>query len=102
MILIVAGGLNLFSKGKKISQKFQFIMWFSGFRGPVSFALALNSTYIFNRNQSGEIMLTLTLIYLIQNVNLLSLNNNPIFRFLSLAVYYSQSAINYELEKPKK
>ncbi len=42
-------------------------MWFSGFRGAMAFALAVNSSTIFLKNDVGEVILVLTLLVSITN-----------------------------------
>jgi len=42
--------------------------WFSGFRGAMAFALALNSIRIFADDDLGLIMLTITLFFIGINV----------------------------------
>lgn len=42
-------------------------MWFSGFRGAMAFALAVNSSTIFLQHDVGEVILVLTLLISITN-----------------------------------
>ncbi|KRX04262.1 hypothetical protein PPERSA_11386 [Pseudocohnilembus persalinus] len=51
-----------------IKGKHQFMMWFSGFRGAMAYALALKSTTQFVEGDAGQIFLTITLVYAIINV----------------------------------
>ena len=50
---------------KKITPKFQFVMWLAGLRGAMAYALALKSTFDFEK---GPIMLLATLIYAIISI----------------------------------
>jgi NhaP-type Na+/H+ or K+/H+ antiporter len=52
--------LNNF-RAHKISRPFQFLMWFSGLRGAIAFALAIDAHNQFKEN--GDVILTLTLLY---------------------------------------
>ena len=59
--------------GVKISSKFQFFMWYSGLRGAIgnryaAFALAINALKDF-ADGSGEIILSMTVIYAILTVS---------------------------------
>jgi len=55
--------LNNFRTQSKINERFQFVMFYSGFRGAMAFALAVNATQTFPENNVGNVMLTLTLFY---------------------------------------
>ena len=44
------------------------MMWFSGFRGAMAFALAMNGMKDFADRDVGNIMLTFTLLYSMSNV----------------------------------
>merc|ERR1711981_530405 len=58
-ILSCTAFLNMFRR-HKISWRYQFFMWFSGLRGAIAFALAIDSV---RRFEQGDIILTLTLVY---------------------------------------
>ncbi len=49
----------------KITRKFQFVMWIAGLRGAMAYALALKSTFDFEK---GPIMLIVTLIYAFMSI----------------------------------
>ena len=69
MIFIISKIVNCFrTKRTQITRKFQFFMWFSGFRGAMAFALSMNAIKDFQKNQIGNIMLTFTLLYAMTNV----------------------------------
>ena len=57
---IVSYFVNKSRNHKKITRKFQFVMWLAGLRGAMAYALALKSTFDFEK---GPIMLITTLIY---------------------------------------
>ena len=59
-IWIVTFLVNKSRNHKKITPKFQFVMWLAGLRGAMAYALALKSFFDFER---GPIMLIVTLIY---------------------------------------
>lgn len=56
--------LNMF-RVNKISTGYQFFMWFSGLRGAIAFALAIDSVQHFD---GGDIILTLTLVYAVLTI----------------------------------
>jgi NhaP-type Na+/H+ or K+/H+ antiporter len=60
--------LNMF-RIHKISGAFQFLMWFSGLRGAIAFALAIDSLKRFPEN--GDVILTLTLLYAVITILLI-------------------------------
>ena len=74
--------LNLTRKHNRIDFNYQFLMWFSGFRGAMgkfyfisinlinykAFALALNSIKKFQKGNVGDLMLTITIIDILINV----------------------------------
>lgn len=57
---IVSYLVNKSRNHRKITRKFQFVMWLAGLRGAMAYALALKSTFDFDK---GPIMLIVTLIY---------------------------------------
>lgn len=59
-ITIVSYLVNKSRNHKKITRKFQFVMWIAGLRGAMAYALALESSMDFSK---GPIMLVDTLIY---------------------------------------
>lgn len=62
---IVSFLVNKSRTTKKINRKFQFVMWVSGLRGAMAYALALKSTFDFEK---GPIMLIVTLIYAVISI----------------------------------
>jgi NhaP-type Na+/H+ or K+/H+ antiporter len=62
---IVSYLVNKSRTTKKINRKFQFVMWVSGLRGAMAYALALKSTFDFEK---GPIMLIVTLIYAVISI----------------------------------
>ena len=54
--------------GIEISQGFQILMWFSGLKGVIAFALASRAMHEF---EHGDIIITMTLIYSITGVKII-------------------------------
>lgn len=59
---------NLYRPHHVITKEWMFLMWFSGLRGAMAYALSLQSVSIFHYNDYGNIMLTVTLIIVLINV----------------------------------
>jgi len=59
--------LNRSRTTNKIGKIPKFIMWFSGFRGAMAYALSMKSSEQFTEDNLGRIMLTLTLLH--ANIN---------------------------------
>jgi len=74
-VLIVTGLLNKFRTKNKFSGKLKFVMWFSGLRGAMAYALAMKSSIDF---KLGSIMLLLTLIYALISILLIGSILNPV------------------------
>lgn len=55
--------INQLARDTKINGTFQFVLWFSGFRGAMAFAIALQAANKFQENDVGRDFLTLTVIY---------------------------------------
>ena len=86
-ILIISNlFVNIWRIKNKVSCKFQFVMWHSGLRGAIAFALAIQSTNDFPKSegQNGEVILTLTLIYTLLTILLVATTINPLIQKLSL------------------
>jgi sodium/hydrogen exchanger 8 len=81
-ILINTSILNYFLENK-ISKKFQFIMWFSGLRGAIAFALAIDCTKQFFY---GDVILTMTLLFAIITILLVGGSMVPILIKLDVIV----------------
>ena len=64
----------------KISPSYQFFMWFSGLRGAIAFALAIDSVQHF---EQGEIILTLTLVYAVITIILVGGGIAPLLSAVS-------------------
>jgi solute carrier family 9 (sodium/hydrogen exchanger), member 8 len=62
---IVSYLVNKSRTHKLIDRKFQFVMWVAGLRGAMAYALALKSTFDFDK---GPIMLVVTLIYAVISI----------------------------------
>lgn len=67
-VYLVSSAINSHRQKTIISSIYQFMMWFSGFRGAMAFALALKAREIFKENKIGDIILTFTLIVSTINV----------------------------------
>ncbi|EAS03124.2 transporter, monovalent cation:proton antiporter-2 (CPA2) family protein (macronuclear) [Tetrahymena thermophila SB210] len=67
-IEIITYMLNRYRTKNKINKTFRFIMWFSGFRGAMAYALSMKSMEQFTESYYGRIMLTITLLY--ANINI--------------------------------
>ncbi len=65
-IKLISSILNRYRTKNKINTTYRFMMWFSGFRGAMAFALSLKS--IEDYHETGAIMLTITLLFAITNV----------------------------------
>lgn len=72
---IVSYFVNKSRNHKKITMKFQFVMWVAGLRGAMAYALALKSTFDFEK---GPIMLIVTLIYAFLSIIVVGSLMNPI------------------------
>jgi len=62
---------NRYRTSTTISQEWMFLMWFSGLRGAMAYALSLESVTLFAHGGYGNIMLTITLCIVMVNVNLI-------------------------------
>jgi NhaP-type Na+/H+ or K+/H+ antiporter len=58
---VVSYLVNKSRNHKKVTRKFQIVMWVAGLRGAMAYALSLKSTIDFG--EKGQIMLIVTLIY---------------------------------------
>ncbi|KAL4493449.1 hypothetical protein ABPG72_007457 [Tetrahymena utriculariae] len=67
-IEIITYMLNRYRAKNKVNKTFRFIMWFSGFRGAMAYALSMKSMEQFTESYYGRIMLTITLLY--ANINI--------------------------------
>jgi sodium/hydrogen exchanger 8 len=67
----------------KITRKMQFIMWFSGLRGAIAFALSLNLTEI--DNETRHVIVTSTLILVLFTTLFLGGSTLPLMKFLNRA-----------------
>ena len=56
--------INKFRQNNIIDKNGKFLIWFAGFRGAMAYALSLKSSEIYKSNRVGDIMLTMTLIYI--------------------------------------
>jgi sodium/hydrogen exchanger 8 len=59
---------NLYRSRTAISKEWMFLMWFSGLRGAMAYALSLESVNLFVHEDQGNIMLTITLFIVMVNV----------------------------------
>eukprot|EP01017_Pseudomicrothorax_dubius_P033437 TRINITY_DN4480_c0_g2_i2.p1 TRINITY_DN4480_c0_g2~~TRINITY_DN4480_c0_g2_i2.p1 ORF type:complete len:195 (+),score=40.30 TRINITY_DN4480_c0_g2_i2:63-587(+) len=59
-VWLVSKVLNWFRSKNKISTRTQFVLWFSGFRGAMAFALSISCASMIETN--GPVMLTLSLV----------------------------------------
>ena len=44
------------------------MMWFSGFRGAMAFALAIKTKFLVTENEVGNIILTITVCFALMNI----------------------------------
>lgn len=65
----------------KINSRHQFVMWLSGLRGAMAYALALKSSFDFEK---GPIMLIVTLIYAFISILLVGSILNPVLSKLDV------------------
>lgn len=79
---IVSFLVNKSRQEKKISFKFQFVMWLAGLRGSMAYALALKSTFDFEK---GPIMLIDTLIYAFVSILIVGSIMNPVLSSLDVS-----------------
>jgi NhaP-type Na+/H+ or K+/H+ antiporter len=79
---IVSFLVNKSRQEKKISFKFQFVMWLAGLRGSMAYALALKSTFDFEK---GPIMLIDTLIYAFVSILIVGSLMNPVLSKLDVS-----------------
>jgi sodium/hydrogen exchanger 8 len=79
---IVSFLVNKSRQEKKISFKFQFVMWLAGLRGSMAYALALKSTFDFEK---GPIMLIDTLIYAFVSILIVGSLMNPVLSRLDVS-----------------
>jgi NhaP-type Na+/H+ or K+/H+ antiporter len=73
--------VNIF-RTRKVSMKFQFIMWFSGLRGAIAFALAIDSLKRFKDN--GDVILTMTLLYAVITIVLIGGGIAPLLEYFGV------------------
>lgn len=71
--------LNYFRE-HKITKKMQFIMWFSGLRGAIAFALSLNLPIT---NEDRHVIVTTTLILVLFTTLVLGGSTLPLMKFLN-------------------
>jgi solute carrier family 9 (sodium/hydrogen exchanger), member 8 len=71
--------LNYFRE-HKITKRMQFIMWFSGLRGAIAFALSLNLNY---SNETRHVIVTTTLILVLFTTIVLGGSTLPLMKFLN-------------------
>ncbi|XP_014676007.1 PREDICTED: sodium/hydrogen exchanger 8-like [Priapulus caudatus] len=64
----------------KITKKMQFVMWFSGLRGAVAYALCLHLGF---QGEKGRILVTTTLVTVLFSVLILGGSTMPILKFLN-------------------
>lgn len=74
-IAIVSFLVNKSRVHKRITPRFQFVMWIAGLRGAMAYALALKSSFDFEK---GPIMLIVTLIISFVSILLIGSSMNPI------------------------
>ena len=67
-IYLISKVSNLYRSRVIITKEWMFLMWFSGLRGAMAYALSLQSVTIFYQNDYGNIMLTITLVIVLINV----------------------------------
>ena len=79
---IVTYLVNRSRNHKKVTPKFQFVMWIAGLRGAMAYALALKSFFDF---EMGPIMLIVTLIYSFISILLIGSVLNPILESLDVS-----------------
>lgn len=75
-IAIVSWLVNCTRTDSKISKKKQFVMWISGLRGAMAYALSIQSTFDFGA--AGKVMLYITLIYSIFSIILMGSILHPV------------------------
>ena len=80
-ITVVSYLVNRSRNHKKVTKKFQFVMWLAGLRGAMAYALALKSTFDFEK---GPIMLIVTLIYAFLSILGVGSFMNPILERLDV------------------
>lgn len=80
-ISIVSYLVNRSRSENIFTRKFQFVMWLSGLRGAMAYALALKSSFDFEK---GPIMLIVTLIYAFISILLVGSILNPILTSLDV------------------
>ena len=91
-ILIVSVLVNICRKKSKIGVRQQFVMWISGLRGAMAYALAMKSTIDF---EHGDIMLVDTLVYSLLSVLVIGSLLNLIIRCTK--VYQVDEVLEHEL-----
>ena len=74
-VVVVSYLVNRSRTHKPITGRFQFVMWIAGLRGAMAYALALKSSFDFEK---GGIMLIMTLIYAFMSILLVGSVMNPI------------------------
>jgi sodium/hydrogen exchanger 8 len=72
--------LNLF-RTHRIPWSFAFVMWFTGLRGAIAFALSIDSM---SHLSNGNILLALTILYAIISIIIFGGATAPILKFLGL------------------
>ncbi|XP_070576020.1 sodium/hydrogen exchanger 8-like [Ptychodera flava] len=89
IVLILAGrGLNIFPlvfvvnrfREHKITKKMQFIMWFSGLRGAIAFALSMHLE--FSNPETRRVLVTTTLIIVLFTILILGGSTLPLLKLL--------------------
>mmetsp|Transcript_59988 Transcript_59988/g.68225 ORF Transcript_59988/g.68225 Transcript_59988/m.68225 type:complete len:532 (-) Transcript_59988:347-1942(-) len=78
--------VNRYRTRTKVSKKFQFVIWHSGLRGAIAFALAIESYKLFPEcaGGNGDIVLGITLIYAVYTILFVASTLNPLLSRLDV------------------
>ncbi|XP_022251245.1 sodium/hydrogen exchanger 8-like isoform X1 [Limulus polyphemus] len=87
VLILIGRGANIFPlsflmnyfREHKITKKMMFIMWFSGLRGAIAYALALHLEF---ENEKRHVMVTTTLIIVLFTILVLGGSTMPLMKFL--------------------